>query len=646
MFTKHTIVPTTFDPGTDEELWAALEEANLPTLLLVLAHLTGEDRWIEEPYLPSPPRGDDNDTGGFSEELQASIREEAFKVTKAVREGSHEPAEPPTLSPERIVQMLAVSLHTRLPEATGALFAEELGVASREVEITPSPARDDFKVVVIGTGFSGLLTSIELSRNGIAHTVVEKNTQVGGTWWENHYPGAGVDTPSHIYSFSFYQRANWPNYFSKRNDVQAYLESIADTYDIRRHIKFDREVVTARWDEEEALWHVDIRGPGGEIETLSANVVVSGAGLLNRPSVPDIKGLEDFEGPVMHTAQWRDDVDLSGKRVAVIGTGASAMQTVPAIADTAERLVVFQRSPQWGIPNRNYFRKVSEGTQLLMREVPFYLGWYRLRQLWTSGDSTHGLVQWDREWPHSDRSINKFNDRMRAGLTEYMRAQLGDRAEELMPKCLPTYPPFGKRPLIDNGWFRTVAREDVDLVTDSIDEVRADRIVTSAGDEYPVDVVVVATGFRVHRFLGPLEVYGRDESRLHEIWGEDDARAYLGVTMPRFPNFFCTFGPNTFPGHGGSGVLTIELEVRYVMEIIKKMLDEGISSVDCRQDVHDEYNERLVNALQDTIWAHPGMTTYYRNSKGHIVVPMPWTNYDYWQMMREPDLAEFHVQSR
>ena len=188
-------------------------------------------------------------------------------------------------------------------------------------------------------------------------------------------------------------------------------------------------MVTARWDEEVALWHVDIRGPGGEIETLSANVVVSGAGLLNRPSVPDIKGLEDFEGPVMHTAQWRDDVDLSGKRVAVIGTGASAMQTVPAIADTAERLVVFQRSPQWGIPNRNYFRKVSEGTQLLMREVPFYLGWYRLRQLWTSGDSTHGLVQWDREWPHSHRSINKFNDRMRAGLTEYMRAQLGDRAE-------------------------------------------------------------------------------------------------------------------------------------------------------------------------------------------------------------------------
>lgn len=214
-----------------------------------------------------------------------------------------------------------------------------------------------------------------------------------------------------------------------------------------------------------------------------------------------------------------------------------------------------------------------------------------------------------------------------------------------MPKCLPTYPPFGKRPLIDNGWIRTVAREDVDLITDGIQEVRADRIVTTAGDAYPVDVVVIATGFRVHRFLGPMEVYGRDEARLHDIWGEDDARAYLGVTMPGFPNFFCTFGPNTFPGHGGSGVLTIELEVRYVMEMIKKMLDEGISSVDCRQDVHDEYNERLATALQDTIWAHPGMTTYYRNSKGNIVIPMPWTNYDYWQMVREPDLADFHVRS-
>ncbi len=627
---------------SDEALRRALDEANLPTLLMVLAHLTGDDRWIEDPYGPSRPRGiEDNDSGGFPEELQKSIRRDAWEVIDAVRRGVRRPAAPP--SPERIIRMLSVSLGTKIPEESGPLFAEELGVLSRDVEIPPSPARDKLRVLVIGAGFSGLLMSIQLAKAGIAHTVVEKNAKVGGTWWENHYPGAGVDTPSHVYSLSFFPRPDWPHYFSKRDELHAYLESIADRYGLHRNIRFETEVIAARWDDAAALWHVDVRRPDGETETLTANVVVSGVGLLNRPSFPSIQGLDTFEGPAMHSAQWRDDVGIRGKRVAVIGTGASAMQTVPAIAGIASRVIVFQRTAQWGIPNPNYFREVSEATKLLMREVPFYLAWYRLRHLWNFGDRAHAMVQWDPEWPHPERSISAFSDRVRIALTEHIRAELGDRAEELMPKCLPSYPPYGKRPLIDNGWFRTVARDDVDLVTDGIRDIRPDRIVTTSGEEFPVDVIVIATGFRVLRVLGPMEIHGRAEQSLHETWGEDDARAYLGITMPGFPNFFCLLGPNTFAGHGGSGILTIELGVRYVMEMLKKMLAGGITSVDCKPDVHDAYNERLAEKLRHTIWAHPGMTTYYRNSKGHIVVPMPWTNYEYWQMAREPDLADFDV---
>jgi 4-hydroxyacetophenone monooxygenase len=573
--------------------------------------------------------------------MQESIRSATWEVIQGIRAGTYQPAAPP--SPERIVRMLSVSLGAPVPEATGPLFAEELGLVSREVEIPPSAARDKFHVLVIGTGFAGLLASVQLAKAGIAHTVIEKNSGIGGTWWENQYPGAGVDTPSHIYSVSTFPRHDWPHYFSKRNELQKYMESIADSHDLRRFIRFDTEVIQARWDEEKSLWHVDVRRPDGSMETLSANVVISGVGLLNRPAFPTIPGLDSFAGPVVHTAQWRDDVELRGKKVAVIGTGASAMQTVPMIVDTTEHLTIFQRTPQWGLPNANYFRKVSESTQLLMREVPHYLGWYRLRQLWNVGDKMHIMVEWDPKWPHPERSINSFSDRIRIALTEYMRSELGERADELMPKCLPSYPPFGKRPLIDNGWFRTVARDDVDLVTDGIARIERDRIVTTTGEEYPVDLIIVATGFRVLQVLGPMEVYGRNNASLHEVWGEDDARAHLGISMPGFPNFFCILGPNTFAGHGGTGILTIELGLRYIMELIRKMLADGIASVDCRQEAHDAYNERLEEALSRTIWAHPGMNTYYRNSKGHIVVPMPWTNYDYWKMVREPDLADFHV---
>lgn len=629
--------------ATDEELRSALEKANLPTLLMVLAHLTGDDRWIADPYLPSRPRGvEDNDSGGFSDELQASIRKDAFEIIQAARAGRLKDVEPP--SSERLVRMLSISLRTPIPPESGPMMAEELGILSRDVEIPASPAKKDFHVLVIGAGFSGLLASIQLTKAGVAHTVVEKNAKVGGTWWENHYPGAGVDTPSHLYSLSFFQRAEWTHYFSKRDELHAYLESIADSFDLRKNIRFGTEVTLARWDDAKQAWHVEVKKSDGSKETLTANAVISGVGLLNRPSVPSIKGLEKFRGPKMHTAEWRDDVDIRGKRVAIIGTGASAMQIVPQIAGVAGRVIVFQRTAQWGIPNPNYFRKVAEATKVVMREVPYYLGWYRLRHLWNFGDKLHQMVQWDPEWPHPDRAINEMSDRVRAALTEYIRAELGHRAEELFPKCLPTYPPYGKRPLIDNGWFRTVKRDDVELVTDDVAEVTETGIVTKGGEEIPADILVLATGFRVLRVLGPMEIYGRGTASLHETWGEDDARAYLGITMPGFPNFFCILGPNTFAGHGGSGILTLEMEVRYVMEMIKKMIGEGLSSVDCKQDVHDAYNDKLATALQRTIWAHPGMTTYYRNSKGRIVVPMPFTNYDYWKMVREPDLGDFHVQ--
>src|SRR5581483_1725265 len=294
-----------------------------------------------------------------------------------------------------------------------------------------------------------------------------------------------------------------------------------------------------------------LRAGDGRRERLCANVVISATGYLNRPTYPDIEGLADFAGPCLHTARWRPDVDIAGKRVAVLGTGASAMQLVPAIAGVARRVIVFQRSPQWGLPNPNQPRTVSPATQLLMRDVPFYLGWYRLRLVWNFGDRLFPALQIDPDWPHPERAVNAVNDRHRQFLTKYILAELGSRSD-LAGKCVPTYPPYGKRPLLDAGWFRTVARPDVDLVTDP-------------GEEIPADVLVLATGFQNLNLLAPIEVRGRSGRTLRETWGEDDATAHLGITVPDFPNFFMLLGPNTIAGHGGSAALGIEMEVRYIM---------------------------------------------------------------------------------
>jgi 4-hydroxyacetophenone monooxygenase len=397
------------------------------------------------------------------------------------------------------------------------------------------------------------------------------------------------------------------------------------------------------WDDGRHRWDVTLRTAGGARETLTADVVISATGYLNRPAYPDIEGLADFAGPCMHTARWPADVEIAGKRVAVLGTGASAMQLVPAIAGVAERVIVFQRSPQWGLPNPNQPRTVPPATQLLMRDVPFYLGWYRLRLVWNFGDRLFPALQIDPDWPHPERAVNAINDRHRQFLTKYILSELGERTD-LVDKCLPTYPPYGKRPLLDAGWFRTVARPDVELVTDPVARVTPTGVVTAAGEEIPADVVVLATGFQNLNLLAPIEVRGRSGRTLRETWGEDDATAHLGITVPDFPNFFMLLGPNTIAGHGGSAALGIEMEVRYVMGLIARMVAEGIVTVECRKEVHDAYVERIDEALSRTIWAHRGMTTYYRNRRGRVVSTMPWTNVEFWHMTREPDLDDFHVE--
>lgn len=628
--------------GLRQQLRAALEEANIPTLLMVVAQITGDSRWLEEPFRPTRPRGiSDNDSGGLAEDAQQVLRAEAYRLLAANPDASFDQAA--SLSAEELTQMLGVSMGERVPADYGPLLCEEMGLLTRDIPPLDPDAVAGFRVLVIGAGFAGLCAAIKLQQAGIPYVVIEKNRSVGGTWIENCYPGCGVDTPSHLYSFSFAPEHPWSRYYAPREEIHSYIEDCATSSGVRSNIRFDTEVVAARYDDATRRWAVRIRGTDGREETLVANAVISAVGLLNRPKAVDLPGLHTFSGPVMHTARWDPEVGVEGKRVCVVGTGASAMQLVPAIAGIADRVTVFQRSPQWALPNQNYRRMVSESTQFLFDHVPSYLRSYRLRLLWTFGDNLHPFLQIDPTWPHQDRSINKVNDKQRLFLSEFIASELGDR-QDLLDRVLPSYPPFGKRALMDNQWFQTMTRDDVELVTGAIREVRPGSIRTTEGAEYPADVLVIATGFESLRVLWPMEIRGRSGSTIRDAWGDDDARAYLGITVPDFPNLFVLYGPNTNPGHGGSMIFYLECQVRYVMRLLHTMIEERIATVECRRDVHDAYNARVDAAHEQMIWTHPGMETYYRNSRGRVVTNTPWRTLDYWRMTYEPDLNDFSVQ--
>jgi 4-hydroxyacetophenone monooxygenase len=320
------------------------------------------------------------------------------------------------------------------------------------------------------------------------------------------------------------------------------------------------------------------------------------------------------------------------------------MQIVPAMAGDAERVLVFQRGRHWVVPHPNMRRPVSPATQYLLEHVPFYAEWYRLRQFWRFGDRLHPALRVDPDFAAPERAVSETNDRHRRYLVRYIETELEGRPD-LIEASIPDYPVYARRPLIDHGWYRTIRRDDVELIQGGVTAVRGSTVVTGDGREFDVDVLVFATGFKTLEMLGPLEVVGRSGRTLRQAWGED-ARAYLGLTVPDFPNLFVLFGPNTNTGHGGSAFLTTEMQVRYVMKMLVAMTERGLASVECRQDVYDDYDAELTAALGKLVYTHPKVHGYYRNSKGRIIGSNPWEYVDYWRRTLTPDLDDFEVSPR
>ncbi|WP_040801032.1 flavin-containing monooxygenase [Nocardia higoensis] len=616
----------------------ALRSASIPCLLPVLYQLTGDDRWLGEKYriAPTPGFGEMAD-GGLDEATQDEVRAAAHTAFMRWARGA-EPAVPVPDSAD-LTRLMACCLGEEVPEKYAPMVAEQLGFQPYvPADVGPRARASGFRVLVIGAGVSGLAAARALAAAGVPYTVLEKNQEVGGTWWENRYPGARVDVPSNLYSYSFAPKA-WSEYFSRRDEISDYLVSVSHEAGVRAAIRFGCEATGARWDAERHEWVVTVVDGEGSVDELRATALITAVGLHNRPMIPDLPGLGEFEGTVVHSAQWDPELRMAGRKVAVIGAGASAMQIVPAILDDVESLTVFQRSPHWIMPNEQYFQAVPESANWLLDTLPFYRQWYRFRLYWLYTERMYPALLVDPEWDRSKNSVNRFSEALRRFYTGYLTEELGER-DDLVRKCTPDFPVFGKRILLDNGWYRALRRPHVDLVTESIAEVRPRAIRTAEGQEHEVDTVVLCTGFQQQRFLFPMEIKGVGGRSLRAEWKDDDARAYLGLTTPGYPNLFYLFGPNTNPP-GGSWITIAEAQVRYVISLLTRMVDDGIGAVECTQRSYDRYNAELDERNGRMVFGLDGVDSYYRNAGGRVVTNTPWTVLQYWTMTREPDLADY-----
>lgn len=619
----------------------ALAVANIPTLACTLVQLTGDLRWIEGRYTPTRTRGlDDNDDGGLPITVQNEIRVAAFDAIGAWLDGC-----PPALadpSDALLRRMMSVSLGDIIPADYAPMIRHELQLPTHGAAAPDPPPPPGFTALIIGGGISGLCAAVQFKAAGIPYVIVERRTDLGGVWFDNRYPGAACDVPSHLYSFSF-APYEWSRYFAGSPEIHRYLEQVADDFDIRRHIRFGVEVIQTRYDEASCRWEADVVTADGSRETIHANIVISGVGAFNKPRMPDIPGLGDFAGPSVHTARYPDaGLDLAGKHIVLVGNGASAMQVAPAIADEVASLTVIQRTPQWVAPFPKFKQAIPESVQRLLHAVTPYRLWYRLRLSWAFNDKQYEALQQDPKWDGQGRSINAINDAHRKSLTTYMTTELGT-AQHLLPKVLPNYPPFGKRMLLDNGWFRTLARDKVTHVAGGVTRVLPHAVVTDDGIEHPADVIIWATGFDVVNLLMPMQVKGTGGRDLHNEWDGDDARAYLGTTIPGFPNLFCLYGPNTQFGHGGSLITVLERQMHYIMSLLKQMFGQGLAAVDVRRDVHDAYNVEVDRLHGRMVWTYPGVETYCRNSKGRITVNNPFRIIDVWKMSETANLADYQA---
>jgi cation diffusion facilitator CzcD-associated flavoprotein CzcO len=466
-------------------------------------------------------------------------------------------------------------------------------------------------VAIIGAGFGGIAAAVALRRIGVDDiTIIERADGVGGTWRRNTYPGAACDVQSHLYSFSFAPNPHWSRTYARQPEILAYLESVAGDFDLRRHLMLNTSVRQAQWSDEHKCWELDLQGPTAS--SLTADILVCAVGLFGDAKAPDINGLDRFRGTLMHTSHWDGSVELAGKRIAVIGTGASGVQAVPELANIASRLTVFQRTPPWMVPKDD--RTFTAEELARFRRVP----WATRRERWRVWKQMH------------DFTATRLDDARVAGRNriaeDFLARQVLD--PPLRAALTPDYPFRCKRVLLGSDYYQALQNDHVQLVTEPITEVTATSVVT-AGRAVDVDVIVLATGFETASYLSSLEVIGTGGQNLHTRWGTDP-RAYLGTAVSGFPNFFMLYGPNTNQG-GNSIVYILEAGARLVASAVGLLARRG-GYLELRAEAEERFNAELSADLEHTVWTQ--CNSYFRSPTGRIVTQWPHTELEYARRTR------------
>ena len=477
-------------------------------------------------------------------------------------------------------------------------------------------------VLIVGTGFSGLGMGIQLRKAGREDfIIVEKAEDVGGTWRDNTYPGCECDIPSHMYSFSYELNSEWSRHFSGNREIWDYLRDVSTRHRLEEKIQYGVEVTGAVWDEDRHRWTVHTTNG----ETYDARAVVSGVGALHIPNIPDLPGTETFQGPRFHSAQWDHDIDLRGKRVAVVGTGASAVQFTPIIAEQAERLTVFQRTPPWVLPKND--KAIPAWKRSFFRSAPQVQRAYRNALYWMLESRAVGF--------NGQINILKYAEKI---VERYIRKAVDDPV--LQDKLIPNYRMGCKRILQSNTYYKTFNHDHVELIDSGVAEFTPNGVVDNTGREHEVDVIIYGTGFHVVDGLEYLDITGREGKNLGKVFEEDGVETYLGINVTGFPNLFFLLGPNTGLGHN-SVVFMIEQQAKYIARFLDELDRRGATAADVRPAAQREFNDTIQSKLTKGIWTQGGCKSWYLDSQGKNRTIWPGFTFMYWWETRKVDPPDY-----
>ena len=579
----------------------------------------------------------------IAEEDLPGLKEKAVQFLLDLVDGGREFVEVAP-SDGQLRSLMELALGQAVPEGlfgqrkAAASFAEFPAFLARWKDGEPVGLPPDFKVAVVGSGHSGIGMGVQLGLLGIPYEIYERRPEIGGVWSINRYPDIRVDTMSCMFQLGFVKRYPWSEYFSRGPEIRQYMTDMARTFGVYEHIHFSHDVRSIHWDETSSKWEMEI-AHGQEVVRTSASAVVAATGLFSNAKRLDVPGLEDFGGDVIHTTQWPDDYVVKGKTVAVVGNGSSGVQLLSGVAQEAERVYVYVRTPQWVTPQIYYGEPITPEFRWLLQTMPYYWNWDRFGWI-TPPDSGGGAHVFDPEWKANGGLFSRGNDELRDRLTSYIKEQTGYR-EDLYRRLIPHYVPWARRMIVDNNWYKTLTEDHVELVTDPIERVDAAGIVTADGQHRDIDVIIAATGFDVAKYLYPIEVQGRGGVSLEQVWEEDPAgpRAFWSITVPGFPNLFIMYGPNSQGGAGAGISDFLQLWATHIGGLLVQLIEAGATQLEVKEDVFEEHNLVLDERTSKLIWMDPeSRDRNYYIYRGRVQAMTGWSPAEHWEAMVHPRL--------